>query len=255
MWILRSLVISFSMFSRLPMPRVEWTDRGMRWMMAFFPLVGAVVGAAVFLWSHLAGLLSFGPLLRGAGFALLPLIITGGIHLDGFCDTVDALASNGPPEKKRAILDDPHAGAFAAIWVAAYLLGFAAFGSELGGELRTVGVFALTFVLSRCFSGLAVVSFPCAAGSSLARTFADGAAKRATGVILSCAAVLTMAAMLWLEGAVGAAAAAAALAVFGVYRFWLIGKFGGLSGDLAGWFVQVCELCALGCIVMAGRLT
>ena len=50
------------------------------------------------------------------------------------------------------------------------------------------------------------------------------------------------------------AAAAAALAVFAVYRLWLTGEFGGISGDLAGWFVQVCELCALGAMVVAGKL-
>lgn len=255
MWVLKSLVIAFSMFSRLPLPRLDWNEKSLRWMMAFFPLVGAVVGGVIVLWSWAAEQLGFGAFLRGAGFALLPLIITGGIHMDGFCDTVDALSSHAPPEKRRAILDDPHAGAFAAIWVAAYLLGFAALGSELESGLGSAGVFALVFVLSRCLSGLAVVLFPCAPGSSLARTFADGAARRATGVILSLAALLTMGLMVWLGGAVGIAAAAAALAVFAVYRFWLIGQFGGLSGDLAGWFVQVCELCALGAVILAVRLT
>ena len=33
-----------------------------------------------------------------------------------------------------------------------------------------------------------------------------------------------------------------ALIVFVVYRFLLVPKFNGLSGDLAGWFVQTTEL-------------
>jgi adenosylcobinamide-GDP ribazoletransferase len=255
MWVLKSLVIAFSMFSRLPLPQIDWNEKSLRWMMAFFPLVGAVVGGAILLWSWAAEELGLGPFLRGAGFALVPLMITGGIHLDGYCDTVDALASHAGPEKRRAILDDPHTGAFASIGVAAYLLGFAALGSELKGDLGSAGVFALVFVLSRCLSGLAVVSFPCAPGSSLARAFADGAARKATGVILSAAALLTVGIMVRLGGAVGIAAAAAVFGVFGVYRIWLIGQFGGLSGDLAGWFVQVCELCALGSIILAVRIT
>jgi adenosylcobinamide-GDP ribazoletransferase len=41
--------------------------------------------------------LGFGRILFAAGFTLLPVIVTGGIHLDGFCDTTDALAAMPPP--------------------------------------------------------------------------------------------------------------------------------------------------------------
>lgn len=253
MSVLRSLVISLSMFSRIPMPRVGWNGKNMRWAMAFFPLVGAVIGGVVLLWNGLAALLGLGAFLRGAGFALLPLLITGGIHMDGFCDTVDALASHADKEKKQEILKDPHTGAFAVIAAAAYLLGFAALGSELVDEWKTVAAFTCVFILSRCLSGLGVVWFPGARGSGLAHAFADGAAKKATGVILVILAVLDIMTMLWLGGIAGGVAALCALAVFAVYRLWLIEQFGGLSGDLAGWFVQVCELCALAGLVFAGK--
>ena len=41
---MRSLIIAFSMYSRIPMPRCEWDERGMKYSMCFFPLVGAVLG-------------------------------------------------------------------------------------------------------------------------------------------------------------------------------------------------------------------
>ena len=34
--------------------------------------------------------IGFGPTLFGAGLALLPIAVSGGIHMDGFCDVVDA---------------------------------------------------------------------------------------------------------------------------------------------------------------------
>lgn len=255
MSILCSLIISLSMFSRIPMPRVEWSSKNLRWTMAFFPLVGVAVGGVVLLWNWLAALLGFGAFLRGAGFALLPLLITGGIHMDGFCDTVDALASHASLEKKQEILQDPHTGAFAVMAAAAYLLCFAALGSEVAGGWETAGTFACIFVLSRCLSGLGVVWFPNARGSGLAHAFADAAAKRASGFILVVVALVDMAAMVWLGGIPGGVAILCALAIFGVYRVWLIRQFGGLSGDLAGWFVQVCELCALAGLVFAGKIT
>jgi adenosylcobinamide-GDP ribazoletransferase len=42
-----------------------------------------------------------------------PIIITGGIHMDGFLDTQDALSSYQPRERRLEILKDSHAGAFA----------------------------------------------------------------------------------------------------------------------------------------------
>lgn len=89
-----TIAVAFSMYSALPMPQFPWTGRNMRYAMAAFPLVGVLCGAAVWLWAWLSALLDFGPLLTGAGLALAPVLVTGGIHLDGFCDTTDALASH-----------------------------------------------------------------------------------------------------------------------------------------------------------------
>ena len=48
MTLIGSLIIAFSMYSRIPMPRITWTEERMGYVMCFFPLVGAVMG--VFLW-------------------------------------------------------------------------------------------------------------------------------------------------------------------------------------------------------------
>lgn len=42
----------------------------------------------------------------------------------------------------------------------------------------------------------------------------------------------------------------AALGVFGYYRHMARTQFGGLSGDLAGWFLQTAELWMLGTLVL-----
>jgi len=242
------------MFSRFPMPTVDWHGKNMRFVMAFFPIVGVFICLFLLLWNFLCEVLGFGSFLRGVGFALIPVLITGAIHLDGFCDTVDALSSHADAKRKREILKDPHSGAFAVIAVCCYLLAFAAIASELYSDYRLVGVFGLVFVLSRCLSGLAVVWFPNAAGSGLASAFADGAAKRTTGVILVFVGAILIAAMIIIGGLSAAAAIFGALTVFAVYRLWLIKAFGGLSGDLAGWFVQVCELVSLLCLTIVSRL-
>ena len=47
--------------------------------------------------------------------------------------------------------------------------------------------------------------------------------------------------------------AAALLSVL-YYRFMSHREFGGITGDLAGWFVQVMELAALAAVVLVQRL-
>lgn len=254
MSVLQSFVIAFAMFSRIPMPRVDWNAKSMRWSMAFFPFVGVVIGGVVLVWNQVAIWLAFGAFLRAAGFALLPVLITGGIHMDGFCDTVDALASHADAEKKQAILKDPHAGAFAVIAVVMYLMGLAALASDMASDFRTVTAFACIFVLSRCLSGLGMMLFPCAKDSSLARTFAEAASKKTVATWLASMAVLLIVLLVVLAGVAGLVAAVCALLVFWLYRTWLIGQFGGLSGDLAGWFLQMCELAALAGLVFAGKI-
>ena len=114
--LLASLAITFSTYSRIPMPQVEWSEDNMRHTLSLLPLVGLVIGVLYCLTDRLSALLGFSPLLRAALLTVLPVLVTGGIHLDGYCDTVDALASHAPREKKLAILKDSSAGAFAVIW-------------------------------------------------------------------------------------------------------------------------------------------
>mgnify|MGYP002569317442 CR=1 FL=1 len=116
MVVLETIGVAFAMFSALPVPRIDWNERNMRYAMVAFPLIGAVIGA---LWC-VCGALPLPDMLRAAGFCLIPVAVTGGIHLDGYADTSDALSSYGDREKKLDILKDPHCGAFAVIRLCSY---------------------------------------------------------------------------------------------------------------------------------------
>ena len=199
---------------------------------------------------------AFGPLLKGAGLALLPVLVTGGIHLDGFCDTADALASHAPREKKLEILKDSHCGAFAVIGAGCYLIFLTALCSELPLERDPLLCLCLSYLFSRAASGLAVTLFPCAKNSGLVHTFADMAARRQTRWILSGVLLLTGCGLIALGGGWAVAAAAA---MFGIYYGMSMRIFGGITGDLAGWFLQWCELLMTAALVLshtfAGGLT
>lgn len=242
-----SCVMAFSTYSRLPMPQVEWSEKNMRYTLAFFPLVGAAVGGVFALSAWLLGLLGFGPVLRGAVLTAVPLAVTGGIHMDGFCDTVDALSSHAPRERKLEILKDPHAGAFALIWGAVWLLVY--FG--LLTELRSAATVAAGFVLSRSFSAWGVERLPSARGGMGAQL--KRGSRFPWWVLALYLGLYLGAVALWGDLLAGLAALGAALLVYLGYRALAVRQFGGFTGDLAGWFLQVCELAILAAVVVAER--
>ena len=92
----------------------------MRYSMCFFPWIGAVIGAIFWGWFRLSALLGISTLAFILISAALPLIITGGFHVDGFMDTMDALHSYQPRERKLEILKDSHIGAFSVIKLAEF---------------------------------------------------------------------------------------------------------------------------------------
>ena len=203
---MKSLIIAFAMYSKVPMPRVDWEKKALSWALCWFPLVGAVIGAVLCGWMALARYLGFGPLFFAAVALLIPIALSGGIHLDGFCDTCDALSSHQTRERKLEILKDSHTGAFAIICCGLYLLVFFACWSEVAAAGRAALVLALGPVLSRSLSGLFAVTLPNARGTGLLATFTDTmdtAKARGDMVIWVVACV---AAMLWLDLWTGGAA-------------------------------------------------
>ena len=71
------MVIAFSMYSKIPMPRVDWNEKNMKYAMCFFPLVGATEGLCVFLAGRLLFVCGFGKMFFAAVMTLLPVLITG----------------------------------------------------------------------------------------------------------------------------------------------------------------------------------
>lgn len=247
-----ALCIAFSTYSKIPMPQVDWSDENRRYAMCFFPLIGAALGLAMMGWLWLCGRLGIGPFLRGAGGAALPLLLTGGIHMDGFMDTRDALASWQSQERRLEILKDSHTGAFAVMGCCLYLLLDAALLSEV--TFREGGALLCVFVLSRALSALALTTLRKAKPTGLLAGFAQTAQTRA--VILSACGYGLLAALglfLW-RGWAGLLPLAGAGACFFYYRRMAYKQFGGVTGDLAGWFLQVTELCCAALIVLGGRL-
>lgn len=250
--IVSSLVIAFSMYSKIPMPKVEWSKENMRYAMCFFPLVGVVLGGVVYLWSSFFAALAMSRIFYTVIVILIPLLLTGGIHMDGFMDTTDALSSYQSREKKLEILKDPNTGAFAVIACVSYFLLTFGFWYELSNE--AIPIVAIGFVISRAFSGLAVVSFPMAKNSGLAATFSSEAHKQRTRVVMIIFILAAAGFMLFINWKLAVICLLGVLLLFAYYYRMSVKEFGGITGDLAGYFLQLCELMIVIGAVVGGKL-
>ena len=228
--VIRSLLIAFSTYSRIPVPQVEWNEENRRYSMCFFPLVGLVTGLLVWGWLSLCACLKMGPFLQGAVAALLPLLI----------------------KKRLEILKDSHTGAFAVMGCAGYLLLSAALYSEAdpAAGLRLAGV----FVLSRALSAFALVRMRNARNRGMLDDISRVAEKRL--VTLSSGVYALLCLVLWLATGVRTAllCVLAAVLCYLYYQHMSYKQFGGVTGDLAGWFLQVTELVLTAVIVIGGKL-
>ena len=247
-----SFKIAFAMYSKIPMPKADWEKENMRYMMCFFPLIGIVIGAVLIGWGWLADRLQAGDILRSAVYVLIPVAVTGGIHLDGLLDTADALSSYQTRERKLEILKDSHAGAFAVIMGCCYFL--AAFGVWSEIDRHQALVLAGGFVLSRAMSGLGVASFPCAKKTGTLAMFSDAVQERVVMFCLYVLLFLSAGYMCVLDPKLGTAAVVSGWLVFFGYFRMSMKQFGGITGDLAGFFVQMCELVMAACVWAAGKL-
>ena len=228
-----SCVIAFSTYSRIPMPQVEWSEKNMRHTLALFPLVGLAVGLIFWVVDGICALLGVGMVLRAALLTAVPVVVTGGIHLDGYCDTVDALSSHASRERKLEILKDSSAGAFAVIWCGVLLL--------------------VTFgLMAEKASALAIEHLP-SARSGMGATLKSGSRFPWWVMGLYTAAYLAVV-LLWGEPVPGLVALAAAIGFYFMYKRIAMKVFGGFTGDLAGWFLTICELVMLAAVVVTERV-
>lgn len=243
-----SFWMALSMFSILPAPFV-WDEKKKQEMLLYFPLVGLLIGI---LWALAALLLSLTELqyLSAAVLTVLPWLLSGFIHLDGFVDCSDAYLSRASHEKKLQILKDSRVGAFALIaMVLLALLSFAALLDIQISEMWLLFMF-IPFV-SRASAAAAVLNLPAMAGSSYEALTKGGVKKsyQALPFVMLLGAMLIAFLLLGRYGAALALEAAVSLSV--ILR--LRKEFGGMSGDISGCSIVLSEFAAvLGAAILGG---
>ena len=213
----------------------------------WFPVVGALVGAAV------AGVYAAGSVVLPATVAAAiataaGIAVTGALHEDGLADTFDALGASTRAEALR-ILADPAHGTYGLLAVVmATLVRVLALGS-----LRpwpALGVLVAAHALGRAGAVGALAAAPAAKDEGLGASYASAASRRPT--VASAAVGIALAGVGMGPWAVPAAALVLVAAT--LVRAAAVRRFGGVTGDVLGAVEQVGELAVLAVGVGAARV-
>ena len=254
MKILRWLAVTFSMYSKIPMPRFEWNDDDMEHSLTFFPVVGVIIGAVICLINVLSPINKLHTAVRIILTILTPLVITGGFHVDGFMDTEDAMNSYASKEKKLEILKDSHIGAFSVISLIKWLLAYAAAVSAVllsdKCTSKIMVIFGLTFVMSRGLSGLTSLLLKKAKETGMLYEETKNK-QRGTVICLSVQLILACLVMIFMNIVYGMVVILTYALYTLYYRFKIYKEFDGVTGDTAGFFLTTGEVVAASALAIA----
>ena len=211
---------------------------------AFYPLVGLLIGLLLLVLEKMAGF--FVPDLVNAGILLFSLlIITRGLHLDGFMDVCDGMFGAFTKERRLEIMRDPHVGSFAVVGcICLLILKFTLLVSLCGMPQSDKLCVLLIFpVVSRWAMVILLQCFPYVRPEGLGAPFHLEKTKTwlASGFAFLTAALVVMLLASWLGMVLMISMSGLALLI----GWYVTRVLGGLTGDVYGATNEIIEVMGL----------
>ena len=233
--IINGFIITVDMYSRIPMPKVERNKRNMKYALCFVPIIGLMIGVLLYGWGEICTKYGFGQVCFALVGTVIPVIITGGIHLAGLMDTADALHSHG------------------VITAICYFLLYGA-GLTLIWKVDQLLLLGFSYIISRTLSGMSLVWFPVAGKEGNAYSLSSMAHKTTVRVVLAMLLTICFISAIMIQPLIGVLMALAAMWVWTYYYYMSRKQFGGITEDVAGYFLCLCELSSVLIIGFVGRV-
>lgn len=238
---IRALGLALQLLTRLPVPSSPAPPRpeDLGLAVLFFPGVGLLIGALL-AGVHVA-LETVDPGVLAALVLAVWALLTGGLHLDGLADTADAwIGGQGDRDRTLAIMKDPRSGPAAIMAVVLVLLAkFAALQALLAGD--ALYLLLLAPVLGRTVVVLLLITTPYVRPAGLGTPYAEYLPQLSCGALVLLVAASVVVLLGWQGGALLAALGVGFLG----FRYWLLTRLGGATGDTLGAACELSETVAL----------
>lgn len=231
-------LLAWQFFSAVPIKKqLDMNAKSVTWMYGFLPIVGLLMGSiissGVFILSRYS---EISDLLLAILIVIGMIVLTGGLHLDGWIDMSDAFFSYGEKEKRLEILDDPRTGAFGVISVFCLLVLKIGVIYEmlLFGQLAIVQFLIFIPFIARMGMLLYFVTMQPAKEKGLAAYFKGIVIQNKLAVLIGVQSILAF--VFWFYVGVFSLFILVVIMLIAVsiYRNWSKKHFGGVTGDLLG---------------------
>ncbi|MER2036872.1 MAG: adenosylcobinamide-GDP ribazoletransferase [Solibacillus sp.] len=230
--------LAWQFFSSVPVNKqLHMNKKSVTWMYASLPIIGLIMGSTLgtgiyLIWSfsNLSNILLAILLVVGM------IVLTGGLHLDGWTDMSDAFFSYGDKEKRLAILDDPRTGAFGVISVVCLLLlkvGFI-FETLEKGQMEVIAYIAVIPFIARIGMLLYFLTMPTSKKIGLAAYFKGEVITKMLWLILTIFTAIFIILVCYFKFLNLLIVFIVMIVAILLYRKWTTKHFGGMSGDLLG---------------------
>lgn len=237
-------LLALQFLTRIPINiRGEVTEKRIARSMAYYPLVGLLLGGAAALLHLLLSL--FAPAaVADLAIIVLLVVITGNMHLDGLMDTADGLGSGKPRDKMLEVMRDSRVGSHGVV----------------AGILILLAKLILLGQLAPAHKLTALILFPALARWSMvyAATVYPYVRSRGLGSFtaflgkgeLAIASAITFGALFYLLRMDGLILVAAALVGTVILCAYLVRRVGGMTGDLFGAVNESIEVLTLFVLIL-----
>jgi adenosylcobinamide-GDP ribazoletransferase len=234
---MKPFFIALSTLTLLPLSPKEWKEGEVKASVAFYPLVGALLGGLLAALSQV----HLNHSLKDILLLLLWVIGTGAFHLDGLADSCDGFFGGQDPQDRRRIMKDPFIGAYGVTAIVLDLLFKFSLLSRLSADGEAWKWFLLIPLAARWGSTLSCTLFKSPHGD-------QGLGSQVIGLspaVFAVSTLLSLAAGTWLLKLQGLEIfLATGLVAVGV-GFLSQSKIKGVTGDGLGATIELSELSGL----------
>lgn len=236
--IFKGFALAVSMLTTVPFFKIHDFFKGINgYAVMFYPLVGFLLG--LILWGIQSLLSPFAPSFHvGIIIFVLWVLLTGALHLDGFSDTVDGLYVS--KEKALKVMKDSHVGGMGMIISATFLIAKA---SSLA-HFEAFYLLPIILMLPRLNVVLAIYFYPYVSPNGMSTLAKAELTKKQMFIALFYSLVLVAFFNIWL-------ALVSALLVLFVIKSFFIKRYGGFTGDIYGFSIEVTELILLNVLLFS----
>lgn len=233
--------------TRIPVPSLSSSQKDWERSVAYYPMVGLLLGVLLYGASWLGDYLA-PPTLAAVLLFAFWIFLTGGLHIDGWMDLADGMGSNRDRQRTLEIMKDSRTGSMGVI---AVLLLFMLKGVSIYHLMENEAflLFLLPPLAARFFLVAAIWFWPYISEKGMA----TGLKKGLSPWMVVAGFLVTGGIFYVVDNVAGLLVFLVTIMISWLFIRMVLKRLGGLTGDVYGALVEWTEMVVLVLLVMANR--